>query len=356
MSKKEIHDAIVTRNIEADRASTLLLRGAVYFNSRTLFDGEYPIPAVPCFQFASETGAGIFFVPKVGDQIEIEIETHDSTSDTTHVEVPEPRWRCMIYSNAADIAEEFKVNYPFRMGWKSNSGHILLFDDLDGVRKISLLSRFGHEIVLDDLSGKEKIELRSSGGHKVVLDDQDGIPQIQLISKGGHAIVLDDSEGNETVNIIHRSGALIQIVENGSINIIDSKGQTIFLNTVDEEVSIIQKDGASFKMDGDEISMVDATGGQILVLNDDSINMQADKEMAISTTNMSINAAFTAIGGLFAIFSAVLGENNSAYLTTHFHLSGAPGTPSTPPVISPFIFTGTPLDTNALFIKLRGNF
>ena len=103
MAKKEIHNAIVTRNTDLDLG--VALRGGVFFNAPTLFDGEYPEPAMPCFPFASTKGAGLFFIPQVGDEIEVEILVDDGTFDTSDVEVPEPRWRCMIYSAAADIAE-----------------------------------------------------------------------------------------------------------------------------------------------------------------------------------------------------------------------------------------------------------
>ena len=141
MAKREIHNAIVTRNTDIDVG--VALRGGVFFNAPTLFDGEYPDPAFPCFPFASVKGAGIFFVPQVGDEIEIEILVDDGTFDTSDVEVPEPRWRCMIYSAAADIADEFKINYTRRMGWKSNSGHLFLFDDKEGEELVQLSHKIG---------------------------------------------------------------------------------------------------------------------------------------------------------------------------------------------------------------------
>lgn len=141
MAKKEIHNAIVTRNTDLDLG--VALRGGVFFNAPTLFDGEYPEPALPCFPFASTKGAGVFFVPQVGDEVEVEILVDDGTFDTADVEVPEPRWRCMIYSGAADIAEEFKKNYTRRMGWKSNSGHLFLFDDKEGEELVQLSHKIG---------------------------------------------------------------------------------------------------------------------------------------------------------------------------------------------------------------------
>ena len=134
MGRKEVHNAIVTRNIDSNEGTKL--RGAVFFEAKSLFDGEYPLPALPCFPFASAKGAGFFVVPKVGDEIEVEIDIDDVT-------VPEPRWRCMIYSDAADIDPIFKTNYPWRMGWKTNSGHYLMFDDREGEEMLKLFHKLG---------------------------------------------------------------------------------------------------------------------------------------------------------------------------------------------------------------------
>ena len=198
MSKKEVHNAIVTRNQDDDLGTRL--RGGVYFNAPTLFDGEFPLPAEPCFPFASANGAGMFFVPKVGDEIEVEIEAADETDDTTDVELPEPRWRCMVYSDVADIDDKFKENYPFRMGWKTNSGHMLLFDDKEGEEFVSLLSGKGHEFIMSDKEGEERIELKSKNGHTIIMD-----------------------EVTNEISILHKSGAVIKLTED-KIEIINAAG------------------------------------------------------------------------------------------------------------------------------------
>lgn len=143
MAKTEVHNAIVTRNTDDDIG--VALRGAVFFEAPSLFEGEYPLPAYPCFPFASSLGAGFFLVPKIGDEIEVLILVDDPSQpyDTTDLELAEPRYRCMIYSDANDIAEEFKVNYPFRMGWKSNSGHLFMFDDFEGEQLVKLAHTVG---------------------------------------------------------------------------------------------------------------------------------------------------------------------------------------------------------------------
>lgn len=147
MARLEVHNAIVTRNTDPDEGTNL--RGAVFFDAPTLFNGEFPLPAIPCYQYASAEGAGLFFVPQVDDEIEVLIQTDDGTFDTSDVELPEPRWRCMIYSEAADIAEEFKTNYTKRMGWKTNSGHILLFDDTEGEELLRLAHKVGNKLEWD---------------------------------------------------------------------------------------------------------------------------------------------------------------------------------------------------------------
>jgi len=183
VGKIQVHNAIVTRNVESDDQQTLLLRGSVYFEAPTLFNGEFPIPAEPCFPFASApNGAGFFFVPKVGDEIEVLIQAHDPNTpfDCDDIENPEPRWRCMIYSKAADIADEFRKNYPFRMGWKTNSGHILMFDDLENFHEVALKHTLGHILQMtnfikggDQTLNEVAVKLGHSDGHFLQFMNKD---------------------------------------------------------------------------------------------------------------------------------------------------------------------------------------
>ena len=116
----EKHFAIVTRNVD-DRIGAQG-RGLVYFQSETLSgEAEFGEPAEPAFPLAGQNQEGFFWVPQVGDQIEVEINRAD--------EHMVPRYVRMLYSSEDDIADEFKTNYPNRMGWKTRSGHIFLFDN-----------------------------------------------------------------------------------------------------------------------------------------------------------------------------------------------------------------------------------
>ena len=151
MPKAEKHNAIVTRNVPNESDETSNLRGAVFFNAPTLFEGEYPEPALPCFPFASSNGAGMFWVPKVDDEIEVLIlvDDEDSPHDSSDIEIPEPRYLCMIYNDINEVDEEFLFNYPNRMGWKTNSGHIILFDDGEGVELFRMAHALGQFIEMN---------------------------------------------------------------------------------------------------------------------------------------------------------------------------------------------------------------
>lgn len=131
---KQLHIGTVTRNTDETLGSEL--RGAVYFESATLTGGkEYPEPIQPCFPFAAKD-AGMFFVPDVGDVIEVEL-------DVDNPDYADPKYRCGLYSTEDDIDELFKINYPKRSGWTTKSGHYFVFDDTDGKEMLKL----GHALL-----------------------------------------------------------------------------------------------------------------------------------------------------------------------------------------------------------------
>lgn len=134
VGKTEKHFAIVTRVVD-DKLKEKL-RGAVYFKSDTLTgDSEFSEPATPSFPLAGQNGEGFFWVPQVGDQIEVEINSADET--------PDPKYIRGIYSSEDEIPEEFKTNYPFRMGWRTRVGHILYFDNKEDALAVKLMHKIG---------------------------------------------------------------------------------------------------------------------------------------------------------------------------------------------------------------------
>ncbi len=246
MAKREVHDGIVTRN--TDDSLGVRLRGGVYFESPTLFDGEYPVPAYPSFPFASNSGAGFFCVPKVGDKVEIEINVDDGTMDTSELVTPEPRWRCMIYDRINDIADEFKENYPYRMGWKSNSGHILLFEDSDGKESVSVISSGGHFLVLDDTSGAEQVFLEHKSGARLLFDQNGKIslkaraatrdPKVR--AKDTFTPVFQELEMDQSkkqIKLYDHMGNILLIKESG-VKITDKTGNFIDMSATGVKVNV----------------------------------------------------------------------------------------------------------------------
>jgi len=311
MAKKEIHNAIVTRNTDPDLGTQL--RGAVFFNAPGLFDGEYPIPAQPTFQYASTNGAGFFHVPKVGDEIEVEVTVDDQNTpyDTTDVELPEPRWIAMVYSNAADMADEFKQNYPFRMGWKANSGHILLFDDFEG---------------------EERVEIDSSGGHSFIMDDK---------------------KGNAQVVVRSSTGALIQIDKEGSIKMIAKDGAYVFLNSKSNEVSIVSKDGAFLKLKEDAV--ISDKAGNLVGIKDGKFQVMSADELILNSGVINLEGGSVNIGKN-AIFKALLAATVKAIFDGHLQatavgLSSPPLPPNTMAIADLTPFTAVSAD----YVKLKGN-
>lgn len=130
----EKHFAIVTRVV--DETLKEGLRGAVFFKSDTLSgETEYPEPAEPSFPLAGKDGEGFFWVPQVGDQIEVEINAEDENAN--------PRYIRMLYSDEDEISPVFKENYPYRMGWVTRAGHVFYFDNKPEALAIRLMHKIG---------------------------------------------------------------------------------------------------------------------------------------------------------------------------------------------------------------------
>lgn len=289
MAKTEVHRAIVTRNTDDDEG--LRLRGAVYFNAPTLFSEEYPLPAMPCFPFASANGAGMFWVPQVGDEIEVQIIADDNDDDTTDVELPEPTYLCMLYSDAddADIDDIFKENYTKRMGWKSNSGHYFLFDDTKDAEFYKMVSGKGHELILDDTKGAQKIQMKSILGHLLLLDDK-----------------------NKVIKILHSGGGKLEITET-------------------------------------KVTLVDVSGDQSIILEAGKITGKATAEIAWDAPIIKLGSSpvFHA-----TLSENMIGLHDIHFHPPHAPLVGGP---ILPPTVTMASKAGTPLDPTALAIFLKGN-
>ena len=169
VGSKQYHYAIVSRVPEDAE-----LRGAIFIKSDTLTNGsEWPDAIEPSFPHAGAGGEGFFWVPRVGDQIEIEIDLAD--------EHPVPKYTRMMYSDEDDIADEFKENYPFRMGWRSREGHIFYFDNKEDALAVKLAHTIGTGFEWDkDGNEIKKVigDLRETIEKKVIREVKDQVTEM----------------------------------------------------------------------------------------------------------------------------------------------------------------------------------
>lgn len=103
-------------------------RGRLKVKFQTIFEGEYPEWVDPCFPFAG-SNCGWFFVPPIGTAVECEV--YRGKGPDVSIDTPKVRWRAPLYNRVDSIPEEFRDRYPYSMGFKSPSGHVLVFDDME---------------------------------------------------------------------------------------------------------------------------------------------------------------------------------------------------------------------------------
>lgn len=129
----EIHRAIVSRNDDPKK------QGRIRVKCQTLAGADVelpqwikPLPFFTSHGLKSGEGAGWFGVPEVKSEVEIEVNVSspdDETAYETFISAPDMHYRCVLYSAASPLPEEFKTNYPNRRGLRTPSGHLLIFDD-----------------------------------------------------------------------------------------------------------------------------------------------------------------------------------------------------------------------------------
>lgn len=324
MAVIQVHNAIVTRNTDPDEGVNL--RGAIYFDAPTLYEGEYPIKAEPCFPMASDIGAGFFFVPKVGDEVEILIACDDKNSpyDSSDVELPEPRWRCGIYSNAADIGEEFKTNYPFRMGWKSNSGHLLMFDDFEGQEVVRLAHTLGTFIeMLANGSMQQEVQKDFIQNIYGQLQQEIGKSSTQKFRSSRNIEVTGDNNesigGNRSINV----GSSETYNVDGNQEKIVGGDYTENVGNYTQEVN----GGADIEIAGGHKKVI-AQGDMRAVLGDQNITVGGKKAELIAQeheTTYGVGSKETIVT-LDKTFELLLGNFVTSIVAGNFDMSTVAGT------------------------------
>lgn len=331
---RERHIGIVTRNIQkasgqtsatqTSKVSSQALTGAVYFKADTLYDGEYPIPASPSFGFASNNGAGWFWVPKVGDTIIVEI---DMSLDN-----PDPYYVACLYTSVNPLHEDFQEDYPYKMGLITNANHKLIFNDKDG----SLSVLLAHAL--------------ASGGQLQLSED------IINLSNDAHSFIIDRTVGSENVTTIHKRGSVLQFNKFGSVVLTTAHSNFLYLNDEDDEVTLGQKDGNYIGFSADGVVISDKSGKNFISLNGtDTLQVIASADLVLGAQKVTINSG-TIYLGQTAPYSVAIGEKIASLFDAHKHM-GPTGPTSQPlPPDTAALYNAVPATSFlSSYVKIRSN-
>lgn len=287
MRNTEAYPAVVTANEDPENRGRLRVACAALLGDE---DSELPQWVEPLVSW------GWFFIPDVGELIEIEVVT-SSSEDEQHGQMSidnlAPRWKGeRHYGNEegeapTPINTDFLKNYGKRRGFATPGGHVLVFDDTDGDRSITL-------------TWTNKDEERS-----FMTFDKDG--SFLVGTRVGHTMYFNAAAGE--LSIIDQHGNTYSSDANGS--------------------KLINKDGATVDMNGTNIQILAGAG------------------VTISCADAVIDAGKVQLGGQPLIEAFILG---TTFINTIFNLhthptgvgpSGPPTVPAPPTVLSTKVF-GSP--------------
>ncbi len=177
--------------------------------------------ALPAVAYGGGTDFGVLFVPPVGAQVLAEFLEGDPSA---------PVWAATFWRQNSEMPKEYQG--PTTKIVKTESGHVLTFEDEDKKEQVTLHSAQGAEIVMDP---KGSIALTDKGGAKVVLDADKG--EITIEDANGNSLVMSssgitctDASGNEikatSSGIDLKSSAVVNI-EGSSVTIAGAGGEPL---------------------------------------------------------------------------------------------------------------------------------
>ena len=146
--------------------------------------------ALPCFPYGGGADLGLIAVPPVGAMVAVEFMEGDLSS---------PIWTGAFWRSADEVPAEVAGDGASTKLLKTDSGHVLSFDDQEGEEAIALRSAAGAVLALDPDGG---IALTDKNGATVTIDAAAG--EVKVEDANGNAIVLSssgiaasDANGNE---------------------------------------------------------------------------------------------------------------------------------------------------------------
>lgn len=221
--QRERYPAIVT-SIDDDQK-----RGRVFVKCLQITgddDQVYPEPIEPSWDW------GWFYVPDVGEEIEIEVVVSDDQEEDTFqqafLEYPQITWRSKRHASQEGEAPRLvnslftEKNYGKRRGFATPTGHVMMFDDTDGDEQVLLTwkKNGAEEYAFLSFDKDGSAILSNKNGSMVYLNAADG--EIMIADEHGNSISTADT-GIKVIdqfsNVIELKDGVVQVLAQGDANI-----------------------------------------------------------------------------------------------------------------------------------------
>lgn len=229
---KETAFGIVTNTTDPEKRGRIKIKSAS-ITGEPENPTELPDWIEPCLDW------GWFYVPDVGEEVEIEFIVESDTGEDTRyqafLEHPNYRWRGKRAASAggdapANVPALLKTNYGKRRGFYTPAGHVLFFDDTDGMETINLVWRGGPAAAPGAPADKRYAFLTFDPDGSVILANRSG-SMIYMNAASGQVSLIDEHGNTLTtsetgVTIVDASGGIVKLAEN-SIQVIGQGNVTI---------------------------------------------------------------------------------------------------------------------------------
>lgn len=175
-------------------------------------------------------GWGMFIVPDVGEIVEIEVVTgsdEDEQYGQASIDNLDAKWVGKRYFGNEEgeaptpVPTDFLTNYGKRRGFATPGGHVVVFDDTDGKRKISVT--WNNEDNKKSYFGMDEngsIVIGTHTGHTIYMNAKDG--ELTIIDQHGNMY----SSNSDGLKVVDKSGSLIDI-KGGNMQILAQAGLTV---------------------------------------------------------------------------------------------------------------------------------
>jgi len=171
--------------------------------------GEKPIPTWAEAKFYLQSGSkGTFIPPNIDDIVWVSFRNGDI--------------RYPIYEGGyltEQVDKTFQINYPNRRGIKTQAGHTIIIDDMEGDEAIIIKHKDNSYFMFDKDGG---IVFGTSDGNYVSLSKVDG--GIQIRNKDGNSVFI----GSGGIQVIDKNGNYVNV--NGTIDLVSSQFVNIVSN------------------------------------------------------------------------------------------------------------------------------